>query len=133
MEHEGTVSIWLGKCVDIKDLQHYLQVNYSKFGDYLNSKFEMDFKFECFDEDLKEINFIERDSDSFSDIIKDQSFSENIISDYGKKFTDKLDREYNSIILLYDFNYDGSIKEASGDNVYVKFVGSFKYRKMNNI
>ncbi|WP_406541115.1 immunity 22 family protein [Clostridium ljungdahlii] len=77
----------------MKDLQHYLQVNYSNFGDYLNSKFEKNFNVECFDEELKEINFIERDSDLFSDIMKDQSFSQNIISDYSKKFSDKLDRQ----------------------------------------
>ncbi|OAA94000.1 immunity 22 family protein [Clostridium coskatii] len=128
MEYEGIVSIWLAKCEDIKDLQHYLQVNYSNFGDYLNSKFEKNFNVECFDEELKEINFIERDSDLFSDIMKDQSFSQNIISDYNKKFSDKLDRKYNSIILLYNFNYDGSIGEDQDNSVYVKFIGSFKYR-----
>jgi len=128
MEYEGIVSIWLAKCADIKDLQHYLQVNYSNFGDYLNSKFEKDFNVHCFDEELKEINFIGRDSDSFSDIMRDQSFSQNVVLDYSKNFSDKLDRKYNSIILLYNFNYDGSIKEAQDNNVYVKFIGSFKYR-----
>ena len=131
MEKEGIVSIWLGISDSIKELQEYLQVYYSKEVDFINSKFEKDFNIQCFDEDLREINYLEQCSTSFGLILSQHSYSESIISNYINKFGDELDKKYNSIILLYDFDYMGSVKEASHEGLVIKFIGTGEYNRNN--
>ena len=131
MEKEGIVSIWLGISDSIKELQEYLQVYYSKEVDFINSKFEKDFNIQCFDEDLREINYLEQCSTSFGLILSQHSYSESIISNYINKFGDELDKKYNSIILLYDFDYMGSVKEASHEGLVIKFIGTVEYNRNN--
>jgi len=129
VEKEGVVSIWLGKSDSIKDFQQYLQANYSEEGNYINSKFEQDFDIDCFDEDLREMNYLEDPSNSFSLIVSNHSYCESIISNYLKKLDDELDMEYDCIILLYDFDYMGNIKEVSHKGISIKFIGPCDYSK----
>ena len=131
MEKEGVVSIWLGESDSIKDFQQYVQVYYSEEGNFINSKFEKDFDIECFDEDLREMNHLEQSSKSFSLILSNHSFCESIISNYILKFNDTLDIEYNCIILIYDFDYKGFIKEVSHSKMFIKFIGAIDYSKDN--
>jgi hypothetical protein len=131
VEKEGIVSIWLGISDSIKELQEYLQVYYSNEVDFINSKFEKDFNIQCFDEDLREINYLEQCSASFSIILSQHSYSQSIISNYIDKFGDELDKKYNSIILLYDFDYMGSVKEASHEGLVIKFIGTVEYNRSN--
>lgn len=131
MEKEGIVSIWIGISDSIKIFQEYLQVYYSEEIDFINSRFEKDFNIQCFDEDLREINYLEEPSKSFSFILSKHSYCESIISNYIHKFDDELDRKYNSIILLYDFDYLGSNKEIIHDNMIIKFLGTIDYNKNN--
>ena len=132
MEKEGVVSIWFGISDSIEQFQQYLQVYYSDEIDFINSKFEKDFNIQCFDEDLREINYLEKPSNSFSLILSRHSYSESIISSYIDKNGDELNTKYNSIIMLYDFNYMGSIKEVSHRSMVVKFIGTVDYNKSDS-
>lgn len=129
MEKSKTVSIWLGSWDSAQSLQEYLQVNYGEDGDYIDSEFENDFNIQCFDEDLREISYLEKPSTSFSSILSDHSFCKSIIRNFTQKLDDDLGREYNAVILIYDFKYMGSVKEIENRNMYIKFIGSMDYEK----
>ena len=129
MEKEGIVSIWLGLSDSMEEFQGYLQVYYTEEIDFINSQFEKDFEIQCFDEDLREISFIEQASTSFSLLFSKHSYCESIVSNYLHKHGDELDRQYNSIILLYDYNYTGSIKDVSHKGLFIKFLGAVDYNR----
>jgi hypothetical protein len=129
VEKEGIVSIWLGISDSMEDLQQYLQVYYSEEVDFINSRFEKDFNIQCFDEDLKEINYLEESVSSISLILAPHSYSESITSSFVHKFGLELDMKYNCIILLYDFNYMDPIKEVRHKGIMVKFIGNVDYDK----
>lgn len=131
MEKEGIVSIWLGISDSIEIFQAYLQVYYSEEIDFINSQFEKDFNIECFDEDLREISYLEQSSNSINLILSKHSYGESIISNYVHKHGDELDIKCNSIILLYDFDYMGSIKEVSHKGILIKFIGTVNYSISN--
>jgi hypothetical protein len=129
MEKRGMVSIWLGLFNPIERLQEYLQVNYTSDVDFIDSQFEKDFNIEYFDEDLREIDYLQNPTNSISDILKNHSYCESIISNYTQKLSDELDREYNSLILLYDYNYTGSQKEIKFKKSFIKFIGSVNFNR----
>lgn len=129
MEKEGTVSIWLGLFNPIEKLQGYLQVNYTSDVDFIDSKFEKDFNLEYFDEDLREIDYLNQSTDSICDILTDHSYSESIIPNYIEKFGAKLDRKYNSLILLYNYTYTGEVKETNFNKGYMKFMGTVNFTR----
>ena len=129
MEKEAVVSIWLGKSDSINEFQQYLQAYYTEEGNFVDSKFQRDFHIDCFDEDLKEMNYLEQSTNLFSLIVSNHSFCESIISNYIKEWDDELDIEYNSIILLYDFDYMGGIKEGNHKGLIIKFIGAIDYIK----
>jgi len=131
VEKEGVVSIWLGKSSSIREFQQYLQAYYTEEDNFVDAKFQQDFDIQCFDEDLKEMDYLEQSSNSFSLIISNHSFCESIISNYIDKFDNKMDIEYNCAILLYDFDYMGGVKESNHKGLVVKFIGAIDYNKDN--
>lgn len=127
MIKEGIVSIWLGRFNTLEELQEYLQVGYSGDVDFIVSRFEKDFEIEYFDEEMREVNFLEEPTHEFSGILKGHSFFKGIVSSYTDLFEDELGGEYNSSILLYNFDYKGSKTEVTYRKNLLKFVGSIKF------
>lgn len=128
MEKDGLVSIWFGKCSTYEELKKYVAVNYTEDGDAEDSRFEKDFDIEYLDEDFMEINFHNTPLKSFSEMLKNHSYFRSIISSFLGKFGDTLDEQYNSLILLYDFDYKGEKRNICGD-MMLKFIGSTSYDK----
>jgi len=81
------------------------------------SQFMKDFKIKSFDDDFLEVFYDKAISkSSFKEVSYSETFSEKIKIDFSA---------YNCVILLYDFNYNGFIKEK--DNM--KFYGTLDYEK----
>lgn len=127
MKNEAVVSIWLGSFNCYEDLQKYIEVKYTEDGDSIDSKFEKDFKIDYYDEDFREVNFLEKSSDSFTYILQEHSYFNSIISNYTKCSNDKLERTYNSVILVYNFSYEEKVKEIQDSNKLIEFIGSVEY------
>lgn len=64
---------------------------------------------------------------SFACILEEHSYYKSIISNYTKQHSDLLDKQYNSVILLYNFKYNQNVKEKEEEDLYIKFIGSIEY------
>lgn len=116
MEFEKKVSIWAGFFSSLDELDSYLEVDFNKD----QSSFKLDFNLAFYDEDFAESDYQE-DKD-FVGLLEPMSYADSIEIN-AKQLPWK--SKYNSLILLYDFQYSGEIVET--ENVY--FLGSFNYKK----
>lgn len=131
MESKGQVSIWIGNFSEFKELERYVQTDYTEDGDGIDSKFETDFGIEYYDEDFREINMLDEPQESFTCMIQEHSYYKSIIENYTKENSDYLGDKYNSIILLYNFKYNQNIKEIKGRDMYIRYVASVEYDEMD--
>ncbi|WP_284653523.1 immunity 22 family protein [Flavobacterium terrisoli] len=117
MEVNSIVSIWIGKHDSESEFKNYMQESYSDEGD-LTSLFMKDFEIDFYDENFKEVMF--KVANDKNNIFQDFSYSENFI----EKIPDKNWGEYNSYVLLFNFEYDKSVLNT---DKFV-FLGSYNYR-----
>lgn len=128
MEKINYVSIWLARFDCYEELREYIQEVYTDDGDQ-ESQFMKDFMINYYDEDFREADFLEEGSSSFSELLKDYSYYKSIISNYTNCKSDKLKRAYNSVILLYDYKYEGEVNKKEYSNKIIEFIGGTEYDK----
>ncbi|BBW97522.1 immunity 22 family protein [Geobacillus icigianus] len=124
MESKGFVSLWVGHFKSAKEFQEYLLVKYNEDGDAIPSEFEKEFKIEYYDEDFKETHFYNEPSQSFENLLEGFSYDNVIIPKFLNLNNGDLIEKVNSIVLLYDFKYDGTVKETRN----LKYIGSVDYK-----
>ena len=122
----GYVSIWLGICNNYYELNNYLTSNYNEDGEVIKSRFEEDFKL-YFDEDFREADVADETSDDLEVLLEGFSAYETFINEVKTALGNPLTQLYNSTILIYDFKYDGDIKDAQHEGLCLDFIGSFKF------
>jgi hypothetical protein len=115
---ENILSIWSGKYESQKELDSYIEEIYDEEGE-LNSKFMEDFKITYIDNQFQEAVFLNKKITL--DMLNDASYSASFLN----KLSEIDFREDNSILILYDFNYNKA-KKIKGK---LRFIGSFKYQK----
>ncbi|MEW9052728.1 MAG: immunity 22 family protein [Neobacillus sp.] len=125
MEKEGYVTMWAGNFNSKEELLNYFAFSYSEDGDAFPSKFEEDFKIGYFDEDFKEVWYLERAQTRLPVLLAGCSYEEVVIPRFMQTQGDTLDSSVNSIILLYNFQYTERIKDYSK---VVRFVGTVRYK-----
>lgn len=107
MEYSGMVSVWFGVSKSFENLEEYVDIEYTEDGDSIDSKFGTNFEFGYYDEDNIEICFYEEPKNNIDDILNDFSYSEVIIPNIKELVNgDNLAYWINSVIVLYDFQYD---------------------------
>lgn len=112
------VSIWVGNFKNEDTFNEYIEEIYDNEGDS-KSKFMEDFKIDFIDNQFQEAVF-------FNEKIKLEFLIEASYSDsFLEKLSDVNFDDVNSIILLYDFTYNGKIKLKNE----VRFIGSYLYSK----
>ena len=127
MNNIKTVSIWIGLMDSVEELKKYLLKFSDDEGEFIDSEFEKDFNIQFDNQDIKEINFLEKPTKSFSTMVSRHSHGESIISNYMEKFHDDLEKNYNFIILVYEFKYMGLVKKVDNNDKFVRFIGNFEY------
>ncbi|SFI69748.1 MULTISPECIES: immunity 22 family protein [unclassified Bacillus (in: firmicutes)] len=128
MEYRGMVSLWIGTSQSFNHLEEYVDVEYTEDGDIIHSKFGVNFGFGYYDEDNMEVNFYEKPNTKIEDILKDSSYSEIIIpkfKDLMKK--ENIEYDINSVILLYDFQYDAEKEKDTSEDLEFIFIGAVPY------
>lgn len=130
MEREGFVSLWLGNSYSQDLLDEYAQLVYPDSGDWVPSEFLTDFNIDMadFDEDFIEKVSNESDVETLTDLITGCSYEDVVISRFINICGDKLQKGINCAILLYDFEYDGNVKDTKSDALSLKFIGTIQYR-----
>ena len=107
------------------DLHDYLINLYTEDGDALPSKFEREYVVDNHDIDFREIEFFDRTLDNLPLLLEGFSFDDVVISNFLETHGDTLTRIVNSIILLYDYQYNEIEDKRLG---CVQYLGSVKYR-----
>ncbi|WP_342481509.1 immunity 22 family protein [Paenibacillus sp. FSL L8-0340] len=131
MNNPGAVSLWLGNCRGENSLREYVDIKYDENGDRIPSRFMEDFSIEFIDysQDLLECTFIKHATHYLSQLLKNASYSETIISELVEFCGDEISEEYNVAIRLYDFEYEEIVEEAILDGKKLTFIGSVMYEE----
>ncbi|MGG0731157.1 immunity 22 family protein [Bacillus paramycoides] len=111
MEVHGMVSIWLGNMKTQDQLDVYMDVTYDEEGDSIPAKFFVDFNIDMIDvdDDFIEKEVLEETSDDISVLLAGCSYDDEIL--FRIKEGVKLGKPYNSIVLIYNFQYDNSVSD----------------------
>ncbi|MED0961081.1 immunity 22 family protein [Bacillus paramycoides] len=111
MEVHGMVSIWLGNMKTQDRLDVYMDVTYDEEGDSIPAKFFVGFNIDMIDvdDDFIEKEVLEETSDDISVLLAGCSYDDEILSRIKEGV--KLGKSYNSIVLIYNFQYDNSVSD----------------------
>lgn len=123
MEKQGWVSIWLGNINDEDSIEGYVDLTYDKDGESVPSQFFIDFNIDMdeTDEDtIEKVVYKSRSSD-ISVLLAGCSYEEVVIPKIQKSIT--LKRSYNSVILIYNFEYNNEFNSADAFD----FVATINY------
>jgi hypothetical protein len=114
MEVHGMVSIFLGNMQTQDQLDVYTDATYDGEGDSIPAKFFVDFNIDMIDvdEDFIEKEVLEEASDDISVLLTGCSYDDKILSRIKEEV--KLKKSYNSIVLIYNFQYGNSVSDFEG-------------------
>ncbi len=124
MEKEGFVSLFIGNSKSYNDLQNYILNSYTEDGDLLSSEFEKDFNIDYYNEDFREVEFYDEPSNDLRVLLEGFSYDEEIIPKFIELCGERLNQEANSVILLYNFQYNGNVNEKN----QFRFLGTVQYK-----
>jgi hypothetical protein len=124
MEKEGFVSLFIGNSKSYKYLQNYILNSYTEDGDLLPSEFEKDFNIDYYNEDFREVEFYDEPSNDLRVLLEGFSYDEEIIPKFMELCGERLNQEANSVILLYNFQYNGNVNKKS----QFRFLGTVQYK-----
>lgn len=126
MQKEGRVSLWLGNFNNEKTFREFMEIKYTDDGDSIPSKFKKQFKIDYYDIDFSEIDYMEKKSNDLEVLLEGFSNDYEIIPKLNEKYNGGI---YNSIVLLYDFEYDFNEENYKDDNNTLDFIGCVGYNK----
>lgn len=112
MENQGWVSVWLGNIEENHSVGDYLDITYDEDGESVPSQFFIDFNIDRDDTDedtIEKVNYKKRSSD-ISTLLSGCSYEEIIIPKLMGNI--KLEKSYNAVILIYNFEYNNEITSA---------------------
>ncbi|EWH19897.1 immunity 22 family protein [Bacillus haynesii] len=127
MKKEEFVSLWLGNISSPDELEKILKTSYTEDGDLIPSIFANSFNIERYDDSVREADFYEESSNSLSRLLEDFSYDDTIIPEFISVCVEHLAKNYNAVVLLYNFNYKGVKKKLSIGDGEFEFLGSVKY------
>ncbi|WNF34865.1 immunity 22 family protein [Aeribacillus composti] len=93
-------------------------------GDLLPSEFEKDFNIDYYNEDFRKVEFYDEPSNDCRVLLEGFSYDEEIIPKFIEFCGDCLNQEANSVLLLYNFQYNGNINEKH----QFRFLGAVQYK-----
>lgn len=126
MQKEGKVSLWLGNFNNEKTFREFMEIKYTDDGDSIPSKFKKQFKIDYYDIEFSEIDYMEEKSNDLEVLLEGFSNDYEIIPKLKENYDGNM---YNSIVLLYDFEYDSNKINYKNENNILDFIGCVDYSK----
>ncbi|MDB5357310.1 MAG: hypothetical protein JWN24_3763 [Phycisphaerales bacterium] len=127
MEKEGRASLWVGHAESADALKEFIQTRYTKEGNAIPSPFSREFGIDEYDKDFTEWMFRDAPSRSIRELLKPHSFSDQIAPKIIERVGELLPAPANAVILLHQFDYNGSKSRKSSGGISVSFVGSVSF------
>ena len=107
MIKENKVSLWLGNYENAEDFKKYIKVSYDKDGNYIHKNFKKSYAIKKYDLDAIESDWISNRYSDVESLLAGFSGDYEIIPQFQKMLKHKNIQNYNSIVLLYNFEYTG--------------------------
>jgi len=107
MIKENKVSLWLGFFENADDFKKYTEISYDEGGNCIPSIFQKSFAIERYDMDKVESDWISERCSTAESLLTGFSGDYEIIPQFSKMLEQKNIEKYNSIVLLYNFEYTG--------------------------
>ena len=120
MIKENKVSLWLGTFGDEDAFNQYIEVKYDDDGNMVPSAFQRDFQIKQYDQDAIESDWIADRCNTVKDLLAGFTCDEEIIPVAENLMHGEDISQLNSIVLIYNFEYDGEQPYNSN----LKFIGS---------
>ena len=105
MIKKNKVSLWLGLYENIDDFKNYMKISYDEDGNYIPSKFQKNFAIKKYDLDAIETDWISEKCINVESLLTGFSGDHEIIPQFQRMLDHKNIQNYNSIVLLYNFEY----------------------------
>ncbi|WP_141993219.1 immunity 22 family protein [Bacillus sp. B4EP4a] len=127
MQKEGFVSFWVGNINTSEELDNLLEISYTEDGDFIPSMFARSFGIERYDDAVREADFYDEADNSLSRLLEGFSYDDDIIPEFSTLCGAQLPSEYNVVILLYNFKYEGIKKKTAINKSNLEFLGAVEY------
>ncbi|WP_410983046.1 immunity 22 family protein [Bacillus cereus] len=130
MEKEGMVSLWLGNMESEDLLEDYFRIKYTEDGDSIPSPFIKDYHICMYDidEDFIEIEFYLKQSEHLDALLAGCSYEEVVIPQMKRLTANILEVKYNTIIMIYNYEYSGEIINKNENRYEIKYIGAVSYK-----
>lgn len=122
---KNKVSVWMGNFENEKLLKKFIEIKYTNDGDSIPSLFEKEYNLKYYDKDLVEMKFINFKTSNIYELLKDFSYYESF--DINNI---KINKEYNSVILIYDYENIIEEKIKIDSNKKMEYLGQIDYEKI---
>ncbi|WP_242214092.1 immunity 22 family protein [Bacillus cereus group sp. BfR-BA-01383] len=131
MENPGVMSLWIGNFRTKQSLKEYVEIKFDEVGDRTQSKFMRDFNLDFIDynQDLLESTLIGDSTTSLTTLLSGSSYETEILSQFVEHYGEEFPEIYDSVIRLYDFEYDGDIDEVKFKSGNLIYMGSVVYEE----
>ncbi|MGM0923926.1 MAG: immunity 22 family protein [Bacillota bacterium] len=131
MENPGVLSLWLGNFPTEDELKQYVELKFNKLGDRISSKFMQDFNIDFVDynQDLLERTFINHSTKSLKVLLKGSSYEDKLLPQLIEHYGESIKENFNSVIRLYDFEYNEVVDEVKSANKNILFMGAVTYEE----
>lgn len=106
---ENKVSLWLGHFEEEGRFREYFKVSYDEDGNYIPSEFQKNFEIKKYDLYAVETDWLPQNCTDVRLLLQGFSGDEEIIPQFEKIIEASKVVEYNSIVLLYNFQYEAGI------------------------
>ena len=124
MIKENRVSLWLGVFENRDELKKYVDISFDEDGNIIKSLFQEIYGIESYDLDSIETDWIEEGCAGIESLLAGFSYDDEIIPKFKELIGKRELSKYNSIVLLYYFEYDTD--EQSADEF--EFIGCVDYQ-----
>jgi hypothetical protein len=125
-EVEGVVSLWVGFSTSQDALENYVEMDYSPSNISRLSRLAKDFGTGWYDHDFMDTSFHEQAARSLPDLLRGCSYASLIVPKFVELCGEFLPTEVNSVVLLYNFQHNGSPGPGAGTDgpVKLRYLGS---------
>jgi len=107
---ENKVSLWLGCFENEQVFREYICESYDKDGNYVLSDFQKDFSIMRYDFDSVESDWFSHSFTDTESLLSGFSGDFVIIPQFSKMLQDTQIERFNSILLLYNYEYTGDLR-----------------------
>ncbi len=106
MIRENRVSLWLGFFQSKQEFMSYIEVAYDEDDNFIPSKFQNDYAIDEYDLDAIESDWISERCSDVKSLLAGFSEDKIIIPQFNKLLKNEKIETYNSIVLLYNYDYE---------------------------